>query len=96
MLLIFSLCTASLALPVNCTHGDVRLNSASNSDELEGVSGRLEFCFNDAWFVICPGYYWRSYYYYRNERVVCQMLGYATSGTEIQLHSSYEKYFIYI
>ena len=63
------------------------MNSAANRDELEGISGRLELCFNDAWFVICSGYWWGYYYYgYPNQRVACQMLGYASSGTDIQLH----------
>ena len=80
--------TEEKILPANCTHGDVRVNSASTGDKLEGAAGRLEICFNNAWFVICSEYPWHAdghYYYsdYQNERVVCQMLGYATSGTEI-------------
>ena len=72
----------SQALPSNCTHGDVRVNSASNSNDLEGVSGRLEICFDNVWFVICPGYPWKYYQHFTNEKVVCQKLGYTTSGTE--------------
>ena len=78
------------ALPANCTHGDVTVNSESNKDKLEGVAGRLEVCFNNVWFVICSGYTWhhhvsvvRQKNRYTNERVVCQMLGYAASGTDI-------------
>ena len=81
-------CAVSLVLITNCTHGEIRVNSASNGDDLQGVAGRLEICYNGAWFVICSGYPWQSYYYsgLRNERVVCLMLGYTTSGVEIRLH----------
>ena len=86
--IFFTICAVSIVLVTNCTHGEIRVNSASNGDELEGVAGRLEICYNNAWFVICSGYPWQSSYYsgLRNERVVCLMLGYTTSGIEIQLH----------
>ena len=66
------------------------MNSESNNDKLEGVAGRLEVCFNNVWFVICSGYTWHHYVSivrltdrFTNERVVCQMLGYAASGIEM-------------
>ena len=84
-IIFFTFCAVSIVLVTNCTHGKIRVNSASNSDELEGVAGRLEICYNNAWFVICSGHPWQSSGL-RNERVVCLMLGYTTSGIEIQLH----------
>ena len=83
--IFFTFCANSIVLVTNCTHGEIRVNSASNGDELEGVAGRLEICYNNAWFVICSGHPWQSSGL-RNERVVCLMLGYTTSGIEIQLH----------
>ena len=76
---IYILCAA---LPTNCSHGDIRVNNAFNRDELEGVTGRLEVCFNNVWFAICY-----EDYFLGNDRVMCKMLGYTTSGTEIHVHS---------
>ena len=87
-IIFFTFCAVSTVLVTNCTHGEIRVNSASNGDEPEGVAGRLEICYNNAWFVICSGYPWQSSSL-RNEKVVCHMLGYTTLGIEIQLHHLY-------
>ena len=70
------------------------MNSPYSRNEFQRVAGRLEFCFNNVWFVICSGDPWQNHRF-QNERVVCQMLGYTTLGTEISCgKSSMELFYI--
>ena len=58
-------------LMLNCTHGDIRLESGRNDRE-----GTLRVCIGDIWSTVC-NYGWDS----RDAAVVCQQLGFPTSGT---------------
>jgi hypothetical protein len=58
-----------------CTEGDVRLGGSTS-----GFSGRVEFCHNGGWGVVCYDL-WDS----REAQVVCRQLGFLATGKKYSL-----------
>ena len=61
-------------LMLNCTHGDIQLESGRNDRE-----GTLRVCIGHIWSTVCISG-WDS----RDAVVVCRQLGFPTSGTSLK------------
>ena len=81
--ILYHFSTTAAEVDDNCTHGDLRIASRTDSSGSMYSEGRLEVCVNGAWGTVCD-----SAYGSRDAHVACTQLGYGDEGIFFTDHYS--------